>query len=288
MDRPARATPVTLTTFCDEPGMDTSWTRSAAPRVAASRLSTCATCAARARDDPDSRGSRLGRGPLDPARAWTGDRLSERVRRGATSNHPRVAPRATGNRPSVSAMYATSPLSTYRRSSGARPRRRRPGGRTAPLPPAPPPGARRGIQIFDPTGRIGPFRRGRSSAPSSARREPTTRPETSRIDFDSAELERSEARSGPPRPAVERRAGRDVGDDEDAHLREEVEAEVVVGVAEDRLLDEEHRDARLLDLLAEPARGAAVAPARAAGRGAPARRPRTCFRSSRRRRSMAA
>ena len=137
-------------------------------------------------------------------------------------------------------------------------------------------------------GPIGPFRHGRLSAPSSARREPTTRPETSRIDFDSAELERFEARSGPPRPAVERRAGRDVGDDEDAHLREEVEAEVVVGVAEDRLLDEEHRDARLLDLLAEPARGAAVAPARAAGRGAPARRPRTCFRSSRRRRSMAA
>mmetsp|Transcript_19283 Transcript_19283/g.66882 ORF Transcript_19283/g.66882 Transcript_19283/m.66882 type:complete len:219 (-) Transcript_19283:1006-1662(-) len=174
MDRPARATPVTLTTFCDEPGMDTSWTRSAAPRVAASRLSTCATCAARARDDPDSRGSRLGRGPLDPARAWTGDRLSECVRRGATSNHPRVAPRATGNRPSVSAMYATSPLSTYRRSSGARPRRRRPGGRTAPLPaaPRPPPRARRGIQIFDPTGRIGPFRRGRSSADDSSGNEP--------------------------------------------------------------------------------------------------------------------
>ena len=260
MDRPARATPVTLTTFCDEPGMDTSWTRSAAPRVAASRLSTCATCAARARDDPDSRGSRLGRGPLGP-RADGRPSLGARSTRRDLESPPRGPARDGQQAERVGDVRDVAPLDL-----------RRPFESSTRLTRGP----------------IGPFRHGRLSAPSSARREPTTRPETSRIDFDSAELERFEARSGPPRPAVERRAGRDVGDDEDAHLREEVEAEVVVGVAEDRLLDEEHRDARLLDLLAEPARGAAVAPARAAGRGAPARRPRTCFRSSRRRRSMAA
>mmetsp|Transcript_644 Transcript_644/g.1633 ORF Transcript_644/g.1633 Transcript_644/m.1633 type:complete len:457 (+) Transcript_644:97-1467(+) len=43
----------------------------------------------------------------------------------------------------------------------------------------------------------------------------------------------------------------DVGDDHDAHLREEVEAQVVVRVAEDRLLDQDHRAASLLDLLAQ-------------------------------------
>mmetsp|Transcript_30154 Transcript_30154/g.88179 ORF Transcript_30154/g.88179 Transcript_30154/m.88179 type:complete len:417 (+) Transcript_30154:3697-4947(+) len=42
----------------------------------------------------------------------------------------------------------------------------------------------------------------------------------------------------------------DVGDDQDAHLGQEVEAELVVGVAEDGLLDENDVGAGLLDLLA--------------------------------------
>ena len=70
----------------------------------------------------------------------------------------------------------------------------------------------------------------------------------------------------------------DVLDDEDLHLREEVERELVDGVAQDRLLDQQHVAARLGDLLAHVENVLALL-RREGGEGSAGRGRRWCVRA---------